>query len=105
MENYLSADVNTMVAAHDKAIAKKLRGLRVRACINLDEFAEALGVETAELESYENGSENVPASVIAMVCAISGVPFEHFFNDENVENVTPMVGHVSVMEEQAVVFN
>jgi transcriptional regulator with XRE-family HTH domain len=105
MENLIgTTDIVTEIAVNDKIIAKKLRDLRVRSCINLDEFAEALGVETFELESYENCSSAVPASVIAMVCALSGVPFEHFFGKEE-ESFSPALSGAKTAKEQALLLN
>ena len=102
MEDFISVEVNDAIEENEKAIAAKLRALRVRACIRLDEFAEALGVETGELAAYEDGTESVPASVIAMVCALSGVPFEHFFGEEEEESSGSPLRSVKVVEEQAV---
>lgn len=102
MENFVSVEVNMTIEANERAIAAKLRNVRVRACITLKEFAEALGVETEELESYENGSEDVPASVIALTCALSGVPFEYFFGEESYE---PTIHHVAMTEKQAVLLS
>lgn len=106
MEDFVSVEVTNAIEASERAIAAKLRSLRVRACISLVEFAEALGVETSELESYENGMEGVPASVIAMVCALSGVPFDYFFGEEDnneTENPRPVLHHV--VEEHAVLLS
>src|SRR5437870_5608905 len=83
MENFESVDLSNIIDADEKNIAAKLLKLRVQAGISCEDFAEALGVETNELIAYEDCSEHVPASVIAMVCAISGVPMEHFFGTEH----------------------
>lgn len=73
-------DLNAVIDAEEKAIAAKLRALRIDARISCAEFAEALDLELEELISYEDGLEPIPASVIALVCALSGTPYGHFFS-------------------------
>jgi transcriptional regulator with XRE-family HTH domain len=105
-QNFLDETISE-IEMNEKIVATKLRGLRVGACIRLDEFAEALGVEVGELASYEDGSENIPASVIAMACALSGTSFDYFFGEEsgNIEKTYQSpVRHINTQEE-AVILN
>lgn len=99
MENFESVEIKSSIDADEKNISIKLNNLRKKAGISCDEFAEALGVEEEELESYENGSQHVPASVIALVCALSGVSFDYFFGEEIIE---PAFQNVRAPEEHAV---
>jgi|GEM_PF-4306932 len=100
MEDFISEEVKMSIEADEMAVSAKLRSLRVRACISIDEFAEALGVENSELEAYENGIEHVPASVIAMACALSGMSYEYFFGEEMEEAAFPGVVRSASYEEQ-----
>ena len=103
MKNFISTDLQKNIEADEKAIAARLKNLRVKAVITLEEFADALGVQPAELAAYENGDEDVPASVIALVCALSGVPFEYFFNEEKEEvGMKVHAASNSLQEEHAV---
>lgn len=102
MENFEAIEVKSSIDADEKNISIKLSCLRRKAGISCDEFAEALGIEEEELEAYENGSEHVPASVIALVCALSGVPFEYFFGDEVIE---PAFQSIRIPEEHALSIN
>ncbi len=85
MDEVISAELLKKIEADERTIAARLKNLRTRVGIEQDDFAEALGVETAELVSYEEGEVEVPASVIALVCALSGVSFEFFFDEDEDE--------------------
>jgi len=100
MEDFISEEVKMSIEADERAISAKLRNLRVRSCITIDDFAEALGVESSELEAYENGIENVPASVIALACALSGTAYEHFFCEQIEEVVFQAEAHSALYEKQ-----
>ncbi len=101
MESFISEEVKMSIEADEQSVCAKLKNLRVRSCIAINEFAEALGVENAELESYENGIEHVPASVIAMACALSGTSYEYFFGEESKEPSVASISHAIAYEEQA----
>jgi transcriptional regulator with XRE-family HTH domain len=104
MNEIISAELLKKIEADEKTIAARLKTLRTRVGIEVDAFAEALGVEEAELAAYENGSEDVPASVIALVCALSGVSFEYFFDeyeDEEALDAAVSRGSEKVSAEEA----
>ena len=105
MEDCNPEGIKMSIEADEMAISAKLRSLRVGACIDINEFAEALGVEAAELESYESGVENVPASVIAMACSIFGIPYEYFFGEEAREDDFPVEISLSACEEQPAILS
>lgn len=96
MNQIISEELMKKIEADEKVIAARLKTLRTRVGIEIDAFAEALGVEDAELVSYENGSVDVPASVIALVCALSGVSFEYFFDEDEDEEVLESLSALSV---------
>ncbi len=104
MKNFISTDLQKSIEADERAIASRLRNLRVSSVISLEEFAEALGVEADELASYEDGSEDVPASVIALVCALSGVPFEYFFGAEDESEIYTASPRKNIAIEEHAVF-
>lgn len=83
MKDSISAELLKQIEADEKTVAAKLKLLRLRAGIELDDFAEALGIDDEDLIAFENGKEAIPASVIALACALSGVPFGYFFDEED----------------------
>lgn len=109
MNEIISAELLKKIEADEKVIATRLKTLRTRVGIEVDAFAEALGVEEAELVSFENGTVDVPASVIALVCALSGVSFEYFFDEDEDEEVLENLSSLNVADvsskEQATVLN
>ena len=98
MSDVISAELLKKIESDEKTIATKLKTLRVRAGIEVDAFAEALGVEDSELFSYEDGSVDVPASVIALVCALSGVSLEYFFDEDEDEDLATLENISSLNE-------
>ena len=109
MRNFVSDDLGAAIATEEKIISQKLKALRVSAGLGCAEFADALDIEESDLQAYENGAEAVPASVIALVCALTGAPYEHFFGnaDEHGYSNAYQDGVVAaeVMEEPAEVVN
>lgn len=109
MKNFESGDLNNTIAAEEKVIAAKLRDLRVGAGISCAEFADALSIEPSELQEYEDGVEAVPASIIALVCALSGTPYEHFFGGDDEGEGDPRVADIvaaaAISQEHAVVLD
>jgi transcriptional regulator with XRE-family HTH domain len=101
MESFTSPDLETTIKTAEQNIASKLKELRRSLGTSCADFAEALNLTKSELEAYEDNSEDIPASVIALVCALSGVPFSYFFGQDDENHTSTITNHSTVYHTTA----
>ena len=62
-------------------VGGRLRALRTRLGLTIEDIAERLQIEASAYERYEAGSERIPAQLLTEVAEIFGVPVLGFFPD------------------------
>lgn len=64
----------------DRHIGARLRGRRTMLGLSLEGVAARLSLDAAVYESYESGSERIPASVLFAVCQVLRVAVRFVFD-------------------------
>lgn len=68
----------------DERIAQRLKSLRERLDVDLNELAEAANLDSVQLTRYEAALEPIPASDLLVLSVLLGTEMEYFFEDNDV---------------------
>ena len=67
--------------AIDAAVGARIRNLRLRKKLSQTELGEAIGVTFQQVQKYENGTNRVSASRLALMAKLFAVPITAFYSE------------------------
>jgi hypothetical protein len=84
MQKIDQMNASEWIAQEERSIAAKLFGVRIKLGIKRKELADVVGIVTeAELEAYETGVEEVPASTLFVLASAMGLSPGYFFGEDD----------------------
>ena len=83
----------------DRVIAARVSHMRAELGIERSELADAIGIGEVTLKNYENGVEEIPASDLFAISAVTNVPIGYFYGEHELKDCTPSVASVEFSEE------